>query len=219
MGAPSGAGAPTGASALSRAGASAGAGAPSGAGKSVAEGVPITDGRRLKGERRRRALIEATLRVVERDGASGVTHRTVAREAGLPSTASTYYFESIDALLNEALATSTNEDADRIVALAEGPDDNRHRALAALMAECVADRGRLHAEFELCLRAARRPELRGPNRRWAEALRTFARRLTDDPLRVDLFAHAYDGLLLQGLLADEPPTADAYEKMLRQLLP
>ena len=38
------------------------------------------DGRRARGERRREEIIAATLRVVERDGVAGVTHRAVARE-------------------------------------------------------------------------------------------------------------------------------------------
>ncbi|MFG2646659.1 TetR/AcrR family transcriptional regulator [Streptomyces sp. NPDC048436] len=159
--------------------------------------------------------------MIERDGASGVTHRTVAREAELPSTASTYYFESIDALLTAALTTCMDEDAERLRELTEAPGrgSGKHAALAALMAETVAGRGRLLAEFELCLLASRRPELRGPTRRWSEVLSDFARLFTGDPLRIKVFANAYDGLLLQGLLAERPPTAGEFEAMLRQLLP
>ncbi|MFI7103545.1 TetR/AcrR family transcriptional regulator [Streptomyces sp. NPDC050161] len=165
--------------------------------------------------------MDATLRVIERDGASGVTHRTVAREADLPATASTYYFESIDALLTAALTSCMNEDADRLCELIDAPDDGTDKrvALAALMSRTVAAKGRLLAEFELCLLASRRPDLRGPNRRWRDALCDIARLFTDDPLRVKVFARAYDGLLLQALLADEPPTTDEFEAMLGQLLP
>ncbi|MGW0736219.1 TetR/AcrR family transcriptional regulator [Streptomyces sp. NPDC002851] len=187
------------------------------------ETTTSVDGRRAKGARRRQALIDATLRVIERDGASGVTHRTVAREAELPATASTYYFESIDALLTAALTSCMNEDADRVRALIDAPDNgeggDKRTALAALMSEAVAAKGHLLAEFELCLLASRRPELRGPTRRWKDALCAFARLFTDDPLRVQVFANAYDGLLLQGLLADEPPTTAEFEAMVGQLLP
>ncbi|WP_405655716.1 TetR/AcrR family transcriptional regulator [Streptomyces sp. RK9] len=181
----------------------------------------MTDGRRVKGERRRRALIEATVRVIARDGAAGVTHRTVAREAELPTTATTYYFSSIDALLTAALTQCMEEDSARIEALAAAPGDSvtRRRSLALLMAEILTPPGHLLAEFELCLLAVRRPEQRAATRRWKEALAAFARAFTDDPLRVKLFAHAYDGLLLQGLLDDEPPTADEFEELLRELLP
>ncbi|MEU7687325.1 TetR/AcrR family transcriptional regulator [Streptomyces spectabilis] len=180
---------------------------------------PVTDGRRAKGERRRRALIEATVRVIARDGAAGVTHRTVAREAELPTTATTYYFSSIDALLTAALTQCMEEDSARIEALVAAPGGDKRRALAELMAEILSPPGHLLAEFELCLLAVRRPEQRAATRRWQEALAAFARQFTDEPLRVKLFAQSYDGLLLQGLLADKPPTADEFEELLRELLP
>ncbi|MEL3946471.1 MULTISPECIES: TetR/AcrR family transcriptional regulator [Streptomyces] len=165
--------------------------------------------------------MEATVRVIARDGAAGVTHRTVAREAELPTTATTYYFSSIDALLTAALTQCMEEDSARIEALVGAPDDgvDKRRSLALLMAEILTPPGHLLAEFELCLLAVRRPEQRAATRRWKEALAAFARAFTDDPLRVKLFTQAYDGLLLQGLLDDEPPTADEFEELLRELLP
>ncbi|MFE0170911.1 TetR/AcrR family transcriptional regulator [Streptomyces sp. NPDC059002] len=179
-----------------------------------------TDGRRAKGELRRRALIEATVRVIARDGAAGVTHRTVAKEAGLPTTATTYYFDGIDALLTAALTSCMEEDSARIEQLAEAPGDDvdRIRALSVQMADLLTAPGHLLAEFEMCLLAVRRPEQRTATRRWKNALAAFARRLTDDPVRVKLFTHAYDGLLLQGLLAGEAPTAEEFEELLRELL-
>jgi hypothetical protein len=65
--------------------------------------TPQTDGRLFKGERRKEELIEATLQVVAREGVAGVSHRAVAREAGLPATAAAYHFASIDDLLTAAL--------------------------------------------------------------------------------------------------------------------
>lgn len=182
---------------------------------------PITDGRRAKGERRRQLLIAATVRVIQRDGASGVTHRTVAKEAGVPATAATYYFNSVDALLTAALISSLDADIERLSRLTNAADAgiDKRRALALLMSEAVLDSGRLLAEFELCLLAVRRPELRGSTRRWKAALADFAGTFTDNRWRIELFANAYDGLLLQALLADEPPTVDTLEILLRELLP
>src|SRR3954467_8683342 len=61
------------------------------------------DGRKVRGEKRRTELIEATLRIIERNGVAGVTHRTVAAEAGVPTTSTTYHFSSLDDLLIAAL--------------------------------------------------------------------------------------------------------------------
>ncbi|MEU6996739.1 TetR family transcriptional regulator [Nonomuraea sp. NPDC046570] len=182
---------------------------------------PTTDGRRLKGERRRQELIEATLRVVARDGASGVTHRTVAREAGLPTTASTYYFAGIDDLLCAALTSVMDKDAARVQRLTAETEtlEEGLRGLAEMMADSAADPADRLADNELYLLAARRPELREPVRRWLEAVAAFARRHTDDPMRVRLFVGALDGLCLQSLLVERPPTVREFEAMLRELLP
>ena len=56
-----------------------------------------------KGAARRDALLEAVIRLLESDGPSAVTHRAVAREAGVPLAAATYYFASIDDLLVTAM--------------------------------------------------------------------------------------------------------------------
>lgn len=40
-------------------------------------------------------MIEAALRVAERDGVAAITHRAVAQEAGVASTAGTYHFPTV----------------------------------------------------------------------------------------------------------------------------
>ncbi|WP_308258660.1 TetR/AcrR family transcriptional regulator [Saccharothrix obliqua] len=165
--------------------------------------------------------MEATLRVVARQGVAGVSHRTVAQEAGQPATAAAYYFDGIDDLLTAALTACMDEDAERMRVLAEAADGgvDSLRAFAELMARVVADPGRLLAEYELYLLAARDRALRGPTHRWMAAVADFARRHTDDPALVEVVVGAVDGLMLQALLTDTPPTADRFETMLRALLP
>lgn len=182
--------------------------------------APQTDGRLLKGERRKEELIEATLRVVAREGVAGVSHRAVAREAGLPATAAAYHFTSIDDLLTAALTRCMVQDAQRMLRLAEEADGGPEgvTALAELMEKVVKGPGRLLAEYELYLLAARRPELRGPTRHWLEAIAAYGHRYTDDPIRVRVLKGVIDGLLLQGLLTDTPPTAAEFEAVLRHVL-
>lgn len=50
-------------------------------------------------EQRRRAILEATLRIIIRDGIRAVRHRAVAKEAGVPLSATTYYFKDIHDLI------------------------------------------------------------------------------------------------------------------------
>lgn len=58
---------------------------------------------RQSSEQRRIAILEAALRVLVRDGVRGVRHRAVAAEAGVPLSATTYYFKDIHDLLADAL--------------------------------------------------------------------------------------------------------------------
>jgi DNA-binding transcriptional regulator YbjK len=156
--------------------------------------------------------------VVERDGASGVSHRSVSREAGLPTSASTYYFDGVDDLLTAALTSCMTQDAASVRAMAAAPGDTRRR-FAAHLAHIVSVPGPLIAEYELFLLAARRPELRESTDNWLSAAADFARRFTTDPIRVRVFVGALDGLLIQALLTHEPPTVDEWEAMIHDLLP
>jgi DNA-binding transcriptional regulator YbjK len=51
---------------------------------------------------RRIKLLEAALRIISREGTRGIRHRAVASEADVPLAATTYYFEHIDELINDA---------------------------------------------------------------------------------------------------------------------
>ena len=57
---------------------------------------------RADGHARRQALLEATLRLIQRDGVRAVRHRAVAQEAQVPLAATTYYFKDINELISDA---------------------------------------------------------------------------------------------------------------------
>ncbi|GLU49108.1 TetR family transcriptional regulator [Nocardiopsis ansamitocini] len=148
---------------------------------------------------------------------AGVSHRKVAREAGMPTSASTYHFTSLGELLTAALTSVMEEDSARMRRLSSGGD--RRRDLAVLLSQVVADPGRLLAEYELFLLAARRPHLRSATDGWLGAVKAFANCYTDDPVRVRVVAGAIDGLLLHTLLTDDKPSAEEFEGFLTDLLP
>ncbi|MEU4801641.1 TetR family transcriptional regulator [Actinosynnema sp. NPDC023587] len=174
---------------------------------------PPADGRRARGERRRRELLAATLRVIERDGVSGVSHRSVAREADVPVSSSTYYYATLDDLLIATLTWSARE-----MALGFGAVKPTPGSVARFLAEAVGpNRGRTLAEYELYLLAARRPELRPAARRWITLLSSVFG--TMQPAAFLGFAAALDGLLIQGLIADFPPTAEQMEPVVSLLMP
>jgi TetR/AcrR family transcriptional regulator, regulator of biofilm formation and stress response len=114
--------------------------------------------RQARGERRRDAILEAALRLIADQGVSAVTHRAIAAEAEVPLASTTYYFESLDELLEEALLLFVNREAERLGLLAErleGLDLPPLETAALFRAELETN----VAQFELYLEASRRPRL------------------------------------------------------------
>lgn len=174
------------------------------------------DGRKARGERRRAEIIEATLAVVTRDGAAGVTHRTVAEQAGITLSLSTYYFATIDDLLVAALTSVADVYTARIRDIIESPGD-KLAGLSDLICESAGTgRDRAVAERELTTLAARRPALRPVARRWREDIAELAATLTDHPEAGAALAAASDGLCTALLLEHTPADANHIYSVLRR---
>lgn len=171
------------------------------------------DQRLVRGERRRAELIDATLAVIEREGVGGVSHRSVAKVAGVSPSAAIHHFATLDDLLVAALIKA-NEDS---IAAVEAVDDvNR---LADLLAEEASDhRSRFVAVYELYLLAARRPALRPEANRWVRSVQDAARRLGADDVAAEALTATLDGLGIEALLTDEPPDRRRAVAVLRRAL-
>ena len=120
-----------------------------------------------RGEARREAILRATLSVIAAHGTDGVTHRAVAAEAGVPLSATTYWFDSRDELLEETLRFAAREETERLerIVLDLAPRDLDVRAWAQALAELLlheieAAPERHMALYELGMEAARNPALR-----------------------------------------------------------
>ncbi|MBX5440223.1 MAG: TetR family transcriptional regulator [Solirubrobacteraceae bacterium] len=128
--------------------------------------------RQPRGHVRVEQILRATLAVIGRAGVAGVTHRTVAEEAGVPLGSLTYYFASKQELLREALRLHVREDAGRLRALAAdllASGASAEDVVAAFTAEMEGGHPDI-AQFELYLEAARDPQLRDVA---AESLRAY----------------------------------------------
>jgi TetR/AcrR family transcriptional regulator, regulator of biofilm formation and stress response len=134
---------------------------------------------RPRGAARREALLEAVLRIVADVGADAVTHRRVAEEAGLPLASTTYWFDSKEHLLTEALEWAAERDTARLladVAARQTGNDTPQQLIDAAVATIVdscsagqpASRRSLMATYTMLLEAARRPALQGIAERWTE---------------------------------------------------
>ncbi len=104
-------------------------------------------GVRPRGEARRRAILEAALRLLGREGGGAVTHRSVAKEASVPLAAEPFLVPGAPVAVDVIAQRVTTLMAARL-------GDDRHTMLI---------------QYELGLEAARRPELQPMARAWTAA--------------------------------------------------
>ena len=71
--------------------------------------------RRSGSEQRRKAILEAALRIVVREGVRGVRHRAVAKEADVPLSATTYYFKDISDLISDTFTLFAEQSLHQVV--------------------------------------------------------------------------------------------------------
>lgn len=123
-----------------------------------------------KGERRRYALVCAAAELLCQGGFEAVTHRAVADRAGLPLASTTYYFASLDELVETAVeylgSVEVAELRERVKAL---PRRRRGAEAAAdLLVDLLAgepNREQLISRYERYIACARHPAMREVERR------------------------------------------------------
>jgi len=173
--------------------------------------APARSRRAVQRAERRGAILDATIDILVNEGLAAVTHRAVAKRAGVPLAATTYYFSSKDELIGEALGLLIADEIDRLTAKAEelGDEIRSPRASAAGVAEVLfpdADAfGRRLAKLELYLEAARRPGLHKAATHWQQAFTELARYaleragVKNAEGLAPFFLAAADGILLHAL--------------------
>lgn len=112
---------------------------------------------------RREALLRAAIELLAEGGARAVTHRAVATRAKVPLAATTYYFESIGQLTEEALRLHMTERVEELHELAAGAAGGESvTEVAERFIDALIDREptAVVAQFEVFLEAARNPALR-----------------------------------------------------------
>lgn len=118
---------------------------------------------RPSAQRRRDALLQAATEIAGESGAGAATHRAVAARAGLPAATPSYFFPSIDALMEEALRSfvtaRTAEFSALLGELEAATIEDVARAFASVL--LAGDRTAELAQIEAYLHAARGEGLRG----------------------------------------------------------
>lgn len=175
--------------------------------------------RRRDPEGRRRAIVEAAAALIADRGVVDITHRQVARAAGVPLGATTYYFASLADLVEAALLHHGEEiDAQlREMAAVFAQHGATPPVLAATLAEYLADRPRVRADSALYFAGTFDPALRPLALRWYDG---FVAVLEAHLPRATAVALAVltDGASAHALLHDQPLSAAELEAMAAGLI-
>lgn len=110
---------------------------------------------------RRTAIADATITVLARAGARGLTHRAVDAAAALPPGSTSYYFRTREALLVAAAHRMADLDLTTVApdSLPGTLDGLVHTLSQLVHAQCTASRERTVARYHLSLEADRYPEI------------------------------------------------------------
>ena len=173
-------------------------------------------------------MLRATLELIGEHGSDAVTHRAVAQRAGVPLSATTYWFDSKEELLQETLLLAAREEVERlerlVLDLAPREFDVSEWAgtVASVIAADLADDPIRHVAFtELALEGTRRAWLAEEVARWHGAhlrLAELGLRAAGSPdPRADapLLVAAITGFLLGQLVT---PTEDFEQRIFRPAL-
>ncbi|MEU3146510.1 MULTISPECIES: TetR/AcrR family transcriptional regulator [unclassified Streptomyces] len=156
--------------------------------------------------RRRERIIAATLDLIAEEGLAAVSHRKIARRAGVPLGSMTYHFGGMDELLREAFSEFTGHVVaifDTHLATPSGPEEARE-AVADLIRALSEDSTRdLVLTQELYALAARRPAYRELTHEWMRRSRVHLEKYFDPDTARQLDA-LIEGLTLHLALSREP---------------
>jgi DNA-binding transcriptional regulator YbjK len=172
-----------------------------------------------KGEIRRHALVSAAAALLCEGGFEAVRHRAVARRAGLPLASTTYYFASLEELIESAVEHIGTAEAAELQARLSGLPRRRRStgATANLLLELLAGEKtseQLISRYERYIACARHPALRGVERRLLQqridaVIEAVAR--SGRCARVDMITAlvaAVDGAVVAALVSDEGAPRD-----------
>jgi TetR/AcrR family transcriptional regulator, regulator of biofilm formation and stress response len=119
--------------------------------------------------RRRAALLNAAADLLGEGGFAAATHRAVARRAGIPLAATTYYFSNRDELLAQAFGLLVQRELADMRTSLETMRGNSAECLAEQLAMVYAlDRSRQLGLWELYLQAGRDSALQDIARTWTD---------------------------------------------------
>ena len=170
-------------------------------------------------EARRRAILEAATAIIVEEGDSALTHRAVAKRAGVALGSTTQYFSSIDDLRASALQLLSDE-IDEELAIMEQEIAHFITAperAAAKLHEFLLDTRQVHAEVALIAAGTQNAELRALALRWTDRfIDALAPHIGRE--RATAIAVFADGALIHAALHDAPLPLASFTSFFRTIL-
>jgi DNA-binding transcriptional regulator YbjK len=197
------------------------------------EGAELTP----RGARTRSALLDATFRIIVRDGPGAVTLRSVVAEASAGHGAVNYYFGSTQALIREALKKVARQSIEKLCQTWKTVDNEicDPSVLAKIIAhhsfhDMIEDRRRGIIIYELHLAAARDPSLRSIIQAWGRGYTRIVRGTLEQLGSLDpsadaaLLINLINGVVISQLALPRKDFEDAIlsqavERFLRNMCP
>ncbi|WP_069811922.1 TetR/AcrR family transcriptional regulator [Streptomyces sp. TP-A0874] len=171
---------------------------------------------------RRQRIVDAAVRVVERGGIAGLSHRSVAAEADVPLGSTTYHFTTLDDLLAAALTQVIDEQwLEQLERWERGIDPALPLAdeIVRFIEEHMAgDRTRVGLEYELYLAALRYEAVRPIAADCLDRTAAVLRRRTADEATARTLVALIDGLMLQLLLTGRPFDPASARQVISQVI-
>lgn len=118
-------------------------------------------------------MVTVAIRIIGEEGIDSLTHRRLAEQAGVPLGSTTYWFESRDEILTQALAHFAADEGaaleEQFTALVVATVDQLVDVLVEHVAsQDSAERWRAVAQYALFQEASRNPVLRDAVRAWTD---------------------------------------------------
>jgi DNA-binding transcriptional regulator YbjK len=187
------------------------------------------------GRQRRRELCDAGIRLLAEQGAKGLSHPRVDRQAGVPDGSASYYFRTRTALIHAVAERVAELDLADLRSVAEADIDASQQGavtkLAAVVTKSLTGAGltRTRARIELLLQASRDPAISEVFHANSQTYLRLHRELAErsqpanvDPSAVDdralLTVMFISGLMLSAAAASQPVIErDRLELLLAQI--
>jgi TetR/AcrR family transcriptional regulator, regulator of biofilm formation and stress response len=166
---------------------------------------------------RRERIAAVVASVVAEHGVEGLTHRRVAAVAQVPLGSTTYYFKTLDDLLEAGLKRAIEENTEDLSRWAARISDRRSLIDATtelITRRTTTERDRTVVHYELYVASLRRPGLRSMSASWVSAfIEVFAEKFDHTTARAA--AAVIDGLILQTIVSGIPLADDELRQILK----